>query len=588
MTLSGEVSQDGAVPLEYFEDDRLGARLLAQGHVTAPDIDKAMVLQHTSIDAPIGAILVRLGAVSEEDVLKTLAQQLGLDVQNPIPSNLDVDAIQSVMRQTGGNANFWRALGALPVALSDDGASCLVYATDPLNAAMLEIFERTGVTAEIRLVLPRALDRLFSEIDALDRPLSDYASTGNLTASHLKELAEQAPIIELVNAIFSNALSQAASDIHIEPFDENFRVRFRVDGLLRDWSSFPHANFDPVVSRVKLLSGMDISERRKPQDGRQSIRLSGREMDLRVSSLPGPRGESVVLRLLDKAKKLPDFTTLGMAEREENNFRKLLSEPHGIVLVTGPTGSGKSTTLYRALSTLNSGDRKIITIEDPIEYQLEGVNQTQVQADIGFTFASGLRSVLRQDPDVVMVGEIRDAETAQIAVQAALTGHLVLSTVHTNTALGGIARMTDLGVERFLLGSALRGLVGQRLLRRLCPDCAEPAVGAVAEEGEREWLNAGGPASGNGRWLEPRGCARCGNTGYRGRFAVYEIAASNAELEAAILQGASEAELAKIAARNGYRPMRMQALDAARAGQTSLAEINRVLNVRTDGPEILV
>ena len=550
----------------------LGERLLAAGHVSRADIDQALALQD-KVDAPLGALLVRLGAVSETHVYTALAEQLGiacdLDPDISAMAERTVAALQTTRRLCGLPA--WRAMRALPLepveprANGNAHALSLTLVTDqPLDPRLHEFAAAESADLTLGLIPPRAFDRLLAAVEAREVEVGPAARPGaTLSERHLKELAEQAPVIELVNNMFASAIAEGASDIHVEPFEERFQVRLRVDGVLRDWSSFSRALFDPVVSRIKLLSGMDISERRKPQDGRQSIRLSGREMDLRVSALPGPFGESVVLRLLDKARSLPSFETLGMGGTELGQFRQMLGEQHGLVLVTGPTGSGKSTTLYKALSELNSGDRKIITIEDPIEYQLEGVNQTQVQADIGYTFASGLRAVLRQDPDVVMVGEIRDRETAQIAVQAALTGHLVLSTVHTNTALSAVMRMTDLGVERFLLGSALRGLVAQRLLRRLCTACAAP--------------DAPPPGEAQAEWRSAQGCEACAQTGYRGRVAVYEMAIADKEFQGDVIGGASERELEARAVARGFKPMRQQAMALARSGVTSVAEVERVL-----------
>lgn len=548
--------------------ERLGEMMIGMGFAAQADISQALALQ-SEVDAPIGALLVRLGAASEEQVATALARQLGVRLDLSPDIAAISDQVIAALDTDGPLCSLmaWRNFRALPLEVPGGGTQgrLKVISDSPLNMTLPEIAAARGLALDWSLVTPRTLDRIFSVVDmrrAADAPAS--TQSGSLSERRLKELAEQAPIIELVNNMFSSALASRASDIHVEPFEDRFQVRFRIDGVLRDWSGFPGNNFDPVVSRIKLLSGMDISERRKPQDGRQSIRLSGKEMDLRVSALPGPHGESVVLRLLDKARSLPTFVDLGMGSDEQAVFKRILAEQHGIVLVTGPTGSGKSTTLYKALSEMNTGDRKIITIEDPIEYQLEGVNQTQVQSEIGYTFASGLRAVLRQDPDIIMIGEIRDAETAQIAVQSALTGHLVLSTVHTNTALAGVLRLADLGVERFLLGSALRGLMAQRLLRKLCTSCAAPDL--VAQQSSMHTSD----------YLSATGCDDCAHTGYKGRFAVYEIATITPRLQAAIANGADEDQLETLAREDGFTPMRDRALDAARSGMTSLAEVERV------------
>lgn len=401
--------------------------------------------------------------------------------------------------------------------------------------------------------------------------------------SRLREMAEEAPVIDLVNGMFEDALRQGASDIHIEPFENHVQIRFRIDGVLRTMNTLPRGRFDAVASRVKLLSGMDIAERRLPQDGRQSVRFAGQDIDLRVSSLPGAWGESIVLRLLRKQQSLPSLEGLGLEDRSMQAFQALLEERNGVILVTGPTGSGKSTTLYRGLEGVNDGQRKIITIEDPVEYDMDGVTQVQARADIGYTFARGLRAILRQDPDVIMIGEIRDGETAAIAIQAALTGHLVFSTLHTNTALAAVERLVDLGVEPFLVSASLRGLMGQRLVRRLCEHCSVPAgPDAMAEGAARldEVRRAGAdlpdsvlrPAMARGP-----GCARCSDTGYAGRVAVYEVARFTSALRHVVGENRPEAELIAAARQDGFLTMYEDGLVKAAKGYTSIAEVVRVL-----------
>ncbi|CAN0071097.1 unnamed protein product, partial [Chrysoparadoxa australica] len=375
-------------------------------------------------------------------------------------------------------------------------------------------------------------------------------------ADRLREMAEEAPVIDFVNRVFEDALSRRASDIHIEPFEDHFQIRFRIDGVLNQVQNLPRARFDAVASRIKLLSNMDIAERRLPQDGRQSVRFAGQDIDLRVSSLPGAWGESLVLRLLRKQQELPSLEGLGLQGHAMKVFRELISESNGVVLVTGPTGSGKSTTLYRGLELVNDGEQKIITIEDPVEYDMAGITQVQARSEIGYTFAKGLRAILRQDPDVIMIGEIRDGETGAIAIQSALTGHLVFSTLHTNSSLSAIERLVDLGVEPFLVASALRGLIGQRLVRKLCAHCAEPAAAGDAVLGEQLLQEArqdgalGLPQT--AQWCSAKGCARCGGQGYQGRLGVYEAARITPELRSAINKRANETELLRLARKDGF------------------------------------
>ncbi len=401
-------------------------------------------------------------------------------------------------------------------------------------------------------------------------------------ASRLREMAEEAPVIDFVNRVFEDALSRRASDIHIEPFESHFQIRFRIDGVLHQVQNLPRARFDAVASRIKLLSNMDIAERRLPQDGRQSVRFAGQDIDLRVSSLPGAWGESLVLRLLRKQMELPSLEGLGLQGQAMKVFRELISETNGVILVTGPTGSGKSTTLYRGLELVNDGEQKIITIEDPVEYDMAGITQVQARSEIGYTFAKGLRAILRQDPDVIMIGEIRDGETGSIAIQSALTGHLVLSTLHTNSAVSAIERLVDLGVEPFLVASALRGMIGQRLVRKLCTHCSEPASDSDSAFGER-LLNEARDAGAlglpeQGQWRTAKGCSRCAGQGYLGRIGVYEAARITSTLRSAINRRADETELLALLRPDGFLTMFEDGLLKAAQGETTVSEVLRVLN----------
>jgi general secretion pathway protein E len=548
---------------------RLGEILLQDGVVDESDLTRALELQQ-SLSARIGEILVRLGATTDDLVYQALARQLELDFMPELDDTVLESAAETAQAaQAIAPMQTWRAIGWFPLRLESEPT---LLTADPLNPAAQEYLARKFPNYQRVLTQPTEIQRLFELLDG-GPSTGDDAATSTALEGDLRRMAEQAPIIELVNTLFANAIRLNASDVHVEPFEDQFQIRLRVDGTLRLWKTIDEATFMPVVSRIKLLSNMDIGEKRKPQDGRQTIKVAGREMDLRVSSLPGPHGESLVMRMLEKARRIPDFVALGMTEGQARDLQGLLGHQNGLIVVTGPTGSGKSTTLYRALSELNNGHRKIITIEDPIEYKLSGVNQTQVQADIGYTFASGLRSILRQDPDVVMVGEIRDPETAQIAIQASLTGHLVLSTLHTNTALGAIPRLLDLGVEPFLLGSALRGVLAQRLLRQLCDICATPADAPAAAVASR----MAELDTSSARWREPVGCEACGQVGYKGRVAVYEIAVVDDPLRRAIASMKPEPELSEIALKAGYRPMQDMAAHYAATGRTTLVEMQRVL-----------
>ncbi len=402
--------------------------------------------------------------------------------------------------------------------------------------------------------------------DELD--LKSLAESVNETED-LMEQEDDAPIIRLINALLTEAIRENASDIHIETFEKRLIVRMRVDGVLREVVQ-PRRELAPLlVSRIKVMAKLDIAEKRIPQDGRISLKLAGREVDVRVSTMPSSSGERVVLRLLDKNAGRLQVSNLGMSELDEQNLIESIHKPHGIILVTGPTGSGKSTTLYSCLSNLNQQSRNILTVEDPIEYQLEGIGQTQVNAKVDMTFARGLRAMLRQDPDVVMVGEIRDLETAEISVQASLTGHLVLSTLHTNSAVGAVTRMHDMGVEPFLLSSSLLAVIAQRLVRKLCPDCREPYD---ANERELALLNAKDEAV---TLYRPHGCSACNNLGYRGRSGIYEVIVVDETLRNMIHNGSSEADMERYA-RTRSTGIRNDGFDKVRKGITTIEEVLRV------------
>jgi len=570
-----------ARPSQDAVSARLGEILLQRGLVRPDDITNALSLQAQN-QALIGLNLVRLGALSETQLLEVLSDQLGLPVllaeEAPAP-----ELISALLDEMGSPLNWWVEREAIVWRSGTaDGQTPTLNCTavQPQDAALEERIRQFSSEALQFYLAPRSLIEALGEDLSRGQPaaLAAGMGAGGTDAARLRELAQEAPTIDFVNAIFAEALTRRASDVHVEPYEDRFLVRMRIDGVLVTARSAPRANFDAVCSRIKLLSGMDIGERRLPQDGRQSIRVSGQEIDLRVSSLPCSWGESIVLRLLGKTSRLPLLSELGVSPAQEEGFLRLAEHPNGVFLITGPTGSGKTTTIYRLLTHLNDGERKIITVEDPVELDLPGVIQVRVRSEIGLTFAAGLRSILRQDPDVIMIGEIRDPETARIAVQAALTGHMVISTVHTNTALAAIPRLLDLGIEDYLLADVMRGVAGQRLLRRLCEDCKRPSTPAEAKLHEAAMPQHLMPLTKGqlAQWHEPVGCPKCSHSGFRGRVGVYELAPMSSDLIAGMRASVDEDQLTEIARRNGFLSFGDDAYMKARSGQTALTEVYRI------------
>ena len=552
--------------------ERLGQLLLARRQIGEKELSNALQVQ-ASVGGLLGQTLVRMGALSEADLLACLSDQLRL----PLQSREDMGSPESVrafISDTRTSPAWWIERQAVAWRIND-GAGVACAATNPLDPKLIDLLESATQQAVSFRLAPRSL--VSAALEDL-RAQSVMEAAGSPDAARLRELAEEAPVIDFVNGVFAEALQRRASDVHVEPFEEKFTVRMRVDGMLHTVRSGPRASFDAISSRIKLLSGMDIGERRLPQDGRQAVRISGQDIDLRVSTLPTSWGESVVMRLLGKSHQLPDLTELGLSAHDAERLCRVVEQPNGILLITGPTGSGKTTTIYRLLTHLNDGERKIVTVEDPVELDLPGVMQVHVRSEIGLSFAAALRSILRQDPDVIMVGEIRDAETANIAVQAALTGHTVVSTLHTNSALASIGRLVDLGVEGYLLSDVVRGLVAQRLVRKLCPHCSQPARADRVESYELAI-----PASlahfvaASPDWREPVGCRHCGGSGYQGRLGLYEIASMSAGLAAGIRRQDSERALLEAARAEGYLTMFEDALLKARRGLTTMSEIYRVI-----------
>ena len=552
----------------------IGQLLMEAGLIGRDDLEKALAFQ-SSYGGRLGSILVRMGAVGEDPLLQLLSRQLELPVLESEEIPAEIRLFLSAIEVSGLSAEWWLDQEMLVWETGDSRIHLM--ARDPLKSSLQEVVGRAFAGRSLTWWLARTQD-LDRTLDQVRHKVSQDESHPGDDIQHLKELAEEAPVVELVSNILGQAFNEGASDIHIEPSERTFAIRFRLDGALQNRLSLPRERFDAVASRIKLISGIDIAERRLPQDGRTSVRLSGQEIDVRVSSVPGVWGESIVLRLLPKERQSLQLDKLGMEIDYLERYRAWIAEPHGIILVTGPTGSGKSTTLYATLESINDGEEKILTVEDPVEYNIQGVSQIQVHADIGYTFARALRAILRQDPDTIMIGEIRDGETAQIAVQASLTGHTVFSTLHTNDAIGAFTRLIDMGVEPFLVVSAVRAVIAQRLVRLVCRSCTEPeqptdeAMRLIVDLQRRFPGLLTMPAN----WRRGRGCRACQGTGYKGRMAIYEMAGVTPDLHQAILARAPTRELQRLASQHGYRTLREDGIIKAWRGDTSIEEILRV------------
>ncbi|MDE0174805.1 MAG: GspE/PulE family protein [Defluviicoccus sp.] len=531
-------------------------------------MDKALQIQR-SIGGKLESILVRSGTISEDLLLLRLAElQDAIYLRNAedLPDGEDVYRFisQSPIRKEwffDNGALMWRQDGCLFCIARD-------ILDHGVRATLAYFYSGEKVT--LCLAANHQIERLLDFVK--NKRTADDLHTGD-DGKTLWEMAEEAPIIEFVNKLFAQAVDLKASDIHIEPTEEQFAVRMRVDGVLHTKLIQPVERFPAVASRIKLISGLDIAERRLPQDGRISTRIAGREMDIRVSTVPCAFGESVVLRML--AKERPDLTlaNLGMEPDHLALFRSWFQTSSGIVLVTGPTGSGKSTTLASALTEIDDGVKKLITVEDPVEHQMPNITQIQTHAEIGYTFARALRAILRQDPDVIMIGEIRDLETAEIAIRSAMTGHLVLSTVHTNDALSSFTRLIDMGMEPFLVVASVRGVQAQRLVRKACPNCSthiDPPISV------REQLELLPPHMLGHRWVEVPGCDACGGTGYSGRTGIYELVSVSEELQELIVSGGKLADLKTVARRQRHRTLLQDGLLKASHGRTTLEEVERL------------
>ncbi len=557
---------------------KFGEILLSKGKLAKAGLDKALLLQREEPSRRFGELLQRLGLISWRDVADTLAEQLGLLVI------VAVDYPEFAVVEEKVSPRFMRETQTLPVA--EDSETLTVAMSDPTNQYAIDAYRVvTGrqivpvvaVTDELATALEQLygagrsqMGQIVDDIESVE--LHDFDG-GDV--QHLKDQASEAPVIRLVGLIIRKALETRASDIHIEPFENRLIVRYRIDGVMHEVESPPRRLSAAVISRVKIMANLDIAERRLPQDGRIKLRLQGKEIDLRVSTVPTMHGESVVMRILDKGGVPLNFESLGFEPDLLSKFNELLLRPHGILLVTGPTGSGKTTTLYTALAMLNKPDVKILTVEDPVEYQMDGINQIQVKPQIDLTFANALRSIVRQDPDVIMIGEIRDLETAQIAVQSALTGHMVLSTLHTNDAASTINRLLDMGVEDYLLTSTVVGVQAQRLVRTLCRHCREPYHALpeiVLETGLQQFVTDPRAVT----LYRPVGCEECAQTGFMGRVAIVEVMPMSDGIRALVMRHAGSGELQKQAEAEGMHTMYQHGLRKVLAGVTTLEEVLRV------------
>ena len=557
---------------------RFGEILLEAGKVESADLERALRLQAEERGRRIGEILVSLGFVAPTDVAAILSAQLGW----PVLAAGDYPEFPVLEGQV--STRFLRETRSLP--LFEDADSVGVALVDPTDKETLDAFRvLAGRRVDVRIAVPEEFEAAFERLygagrSTMDQIVDDIESVeihdfDDEDVQHLKDQASEAPVIRLVGLIIRKALDSRASDIHIEPFENRLIVRYRIDGVMHEVESPPRRLSAAVISRVKIMANLDIAERRLPQDGRIKLRLQGKEIDLRVSTVPTMHGESVVMRILDKGGVPLDFESLGFEADLLATFTDLLARPHGILLVTGPTGSGKTTTLYTALSMLNKPDVKILTVEDPVEYQMDGINQIQVKPQIDLTFANALRSIVRQDPDVIMIGEIRDLETAQIAVQSALTGHMVLSTLHTNDAASSVNRLLDMGVEDYLLTTTVIGIQPQRLVRTLCKECRRP-YRALPEVVVETGLGRFAPAGAEVTLYEPVGCPACANTGFIGRVAIMEIMPMSDGIRGLVMRHASSGEIQKQALAEGMLTMYEHGLRKVLAGVTTLEEVLRV------------
>jgi type IV pilus assembly protein PilB len=565
-TVSGGAGQSATIT-QRIGDGRpvrlIGDVVVELGFATREKVEEAVELARAQ-RKPTGQVLVEQGVLRHDQLARVVAERFGLDYIDLSVYELDMGAVNLI------DMEAIRRYQAVPVGFLDDGTLLLAMA-DPTNVLSVDdIAMLTGRRVRSASASIEDLNILIMRLSRVEQSVEEIVEEDETAEAELNmdEADKDAPVIKLVHSIIAEAIEQGASDIHIDPGEGDMRVLLRIDGVLSQTATLKRSMANNVISRVKIMSEMDISERRTPQDGRFALTVNGRRVDVRVTTLPLVYGEGAYLRILDKGVAVRGLESLGMQRTEQDRFAYAIARPNGAVLVTGPTGSGKSTTLYAALGAVNDGSRSILTIEDPVESRIAGVKQMQVAPKAGMTFAGGLRAMLRADPDVIMVGEIRDRETAHIAVEAALTGHLVLSTLHTRDAPSALGRLIDMGIEPFLISSAIDCVVAQRLVRVLCPHCKQPSKAPeslLAEYGLYE-----------SEAFESVGCTRCAVTGYRGRMGIYEVMSVSEEIRALVLSRASVDEIAATAVGQGMRRMREDGIAKVRAGQTSIAEIERM------------
>ena len=557
---------------------QLGDLLVAKNLLTQDQLSQALEEQrgkgHTRL---LGEVLVELGFVSEHVIMESLAESYGVPYARITPRIADPRAIDSLPREFIDGHNvlpLFRVKNTLTVAVSEPANLFLLEEIERLSGLTVQIVAATAqdIRATMQAYLPNAnvfvIDDIYEDVDLREFTVVEQQS---LDLNDIEEMSGQSPVVKLVNYIIYQAIHERASDIHIEPDEVRCRVRYRIDGRLLVKLSPPHQMHPAVVSRIKIMSGMDISERRVPQDGDIHVAIDGRPVDLRISTMPGKHGEKVVIRIIDTRNALIPLEKMGMSPETLDTWKKAITSPNGMILVTGPTGSGKSTTLYSALNTINSDELNISTVENPVEARVPGINQFQVNTKAGFTFAGALRAMLRQDPDVIMVGEIRDLETATIATQAALTGHLVFSTLHTNDAISAVTRLVNMGIEPYLVAAMLRAVLAQRLVRKVCPHCKEPIKPDASTIAEME---AHGITDITELFHGP-GCTRCRATGYAGRLGIFELFQLHGELLDAVARGATLQELTAVAMKSGHRALRHDGLRKAAVGLTTVEEVVR-------------
>jgi type IV pilus assembly protein PilB len=545
---------------------RIGDVIVALGFAEREKVES--VVSQGQGGVPLGQLLIEAGVVDSSQLAHALAERNGLDFVDLNVFEVDKGAANLI------DAAKARRYRTIPIAFLGEG-TLLVATADPANVLALDdITMATGYEVRRAVSSPEDIDALIGQLSRLGDAVEEIEEDADFNSAEVIELrdqAEEAPVVKLVHSIIADAVRRGASDVHFEPRGADMRVRFRVDGVVIDTTTVPRALMAGLVSRVKIMADLDIAEKRLPQDGRIGLSVDGNYVDLRVATLPVVRGESIVMRILDKQKVMVDLDQLGMDEEAREGFQSAIKETHGAILVTGPTGSGKTTTLYAGLMEANTPDKSIITIEDPVEYELEGVKQVQVNHRTGLSFASGLRSMVRADPDVIMVGEVRDRDTAQLAIESALTGHLVLTTLHTNDAPLAAARLIEMGIEPYLVAAGVECVVAQRLVRRLC-ECREPVEISQEQLVANHFDVKGGLSA-----YEPGSCVRCGGTGFRGRIGIYELMKITDAQRRLILGKAGADDLRECARREGMRSLREDGLDKVRRGMTSLGEVLRVL-----------